>query len=142
MAISPITPFYTAKVKVSGGRSGSAVSDDGALDLKLTAPGAKGQPEATNPEQLFAAGYAACYQSALMSIARSEGVDASASVVDAEVSLGKETDGENYGLAVKLTVSIPGLDSAKVQELADAAHQRCPYSRATRGNIAVEIVTA
>jgi Ohr subfamily peroxiredoxin len=142
MAIDQIKPFYTAHVTVKGGRSGTAVSDDGALDLKLKSPGAAGDPEATNPEQLFAAGYAACYQSALMSVAKMQEIDASECVVDADVSLGKVEGEDAYGLAVKLTVSIPGLDAAKVQELADAAHQRCPYSRATRGNIQVDIVTA
>src|SRR6187431_1807440 len=87
MTIARIKPFYTAHVSVEGGRSGTAVSDDGALNLKLKPPGAAGDPEATNPEQLFAAGYAACYQSALMSIAGMRDIDASASVVDAEVSL-------------------------------------------------------
>lgn len=142
MAIDHIKPFYTAHVEVQGGRSGTAVSDDGVLNLKLKSPGAAGDPEATNPEQLFAAGYAACYQSALISLAKTQDIDASASVVNAEVALGKVESEDAYGLAVKLTVSIPGLDAAKVQELADAAHQRCPYSRATRGNIQVDIVTA
>jgi Ohr subfamily peroxiredoxin len=142
MTIAPIRPFYTAHVRVKGGRSGTAVSADGALNLKLKAPGGAGDPEATNPEQLFAAGYAACYQDALMTLAKAQGIDASNSVVDADVSLGKIVGEDVYGLAVKLTVSIPGLDPAKVRELAAAAHLRCPYSRATRGNIQVDIVTA
>ena len=142
MTITPIKPFYTAHVTVEGGRSGTAVSDDGALNLKLKSPGAAGDPEATNPEQLFAAGYAACYQSALLSIAKAREIDATGCVVESEVSLGKVEGEDAYGLAVKLTVSIPGVDAASVQELADAAHQRCPYSRATRGNIQVDIITA
>jgi lipoyl-dependent peroxiredoxin len=142
MTTTQIKPFYTANVKVEGGRAGTAVSDDGALNLKLKSPGATGDPEATNPEQLFAAGYGACYQSALHSAAKAQGIDASGSVVDAEVSLGKEEGADAYGLAVKLIVSIPGLDADQVRELAEAAHQRCPYSRATRGNIQVDIVAA
>ena len=142
MTITPIKPFYTAKVKVKGGRSGTAVSDDGVLNLKLKSPGAAGDPEATNPEQLFAAGWGACYQSALLAAARHAGLDASGSVVDVEVSLGKEEGGDAYGLAATITVAIPGLDEDQVRELADAAHQGCPYSRATRGNIRVDIETA
>lgn len=141
MAIAKINPMYSTNVTVSGGRQGTAKSDNGVLDLKLAAPGAKNAEHATNPEQLFAAGYGACYQSALMAVAKGEGVDASSSVVNADVSLGKD-DADNYGLAVTLTVSIPGLEPAQVQKLADAAHQVCPYSRATRDNIQVNIVVA
>lgn len=140
MTIAKINPIYSTTVKVTGGRQGTAVSDDGILDLKLSSPGAKTAEPATNPEQLFAAGYAACYQSALMGAAQRANIDASASVVNADVSLGKEEGTGAFGLAVTLTVTIPGLDQVKVQELADAAHQVCPYSRATRGNIAVTIL--
>lgn len=139
MAVARINPVYTAAASVTGGRTGRGVTSDGALDVALKPPGAAGDPKATNPEQLFAVGYAACYQSALFGAAREAGVDASASVVASEVSLGKDEDSDRYGLAVKLTVSIPGLPLDQVQELADAAHERCPYSRATRGNIDVQI---
>ncbi len=143
MAIAKINPVYTATVNVTGGRqNGTAVSDDGVLDLRLSPPGSKRAEPSTNPEQLFAAGYAACYQSALMGAARSAGHDASDSSVKADVSLGKEEGGDSFGLAVTLTVSIPGLDKATVQELANQAHETCPYSRATRGNIEVTIVAA
>lgn len=141
MAITPIKPFYTASVKVQGGRSGTATSDDGTLHLKLKSPGAAGDPEATNPEQLFAAGWGACYQSALISVARDAGLDASGSEVHVDISLGKEGGDGPYNLAATIAVSIPGLEPSQVKELADAAHQRCPYSRATRGNIQVDIVT-
>lgn len=136
-----IDPVYTTSVVVAGGRQGKAVSDDGVLDLKLGAPGATSGEPATNPEQLFAAGYAACFQSALMSAAREDGKDASASTVTAEVSLGKVESG-SFGLAVALTVSIPDMNHDAVQALANAAHQRCPYSRATRGNIDVQVRAA
>jgi len=92
---------------------------------------------ATNPEQLFAAGYAACFHSALRGLARQAGVDPVDSTVTAQVGVGP--DGDMYGLVVTLVISIPGLDQARTRELAEAAHQRCPYSRATRGNISVEL---
>lgn len=142
MAITPIKPFYTTSVRVEGGRSGTAVSDDGVLNLKLKSPGAAGDPDATNPEQLFAAGWGACYQSALMSVAREAGLDASASEVTVDVSLGKEGGDGPYSLAARIVVAIPGLEPEQVRELADAAHQRCPYSRATRDNIEVTVETA
>lgn len=129
---------YTARVVVTGGRAGSARSDDGLLELDLRTPQALGGPGgATNPEQLFAAGFAACFQGALGVAGRRVGVDTSASVVTAEVSMGPV--GEAFGLAVVLDVEIPGVDEATCQELADAAHRVCPYSNATRGNIAVEV---
>jgi Ohr subfamily peroxiredoxin len=134
-----IDPVYTARATVSGGRSGRGRTDDGALDVGLKTPGAGEDVTATNPEQLFAVGYAACYQQALMTVGRNRKVDVSNSVVESEVSLGKEAGGEFFGLAVSLTVRIPGLAKPEVQELAEAAHERCPYSRATRGNISVTI---
>jgi Ohr subfamily peroxiredoxin len=141
--VAKLNPVYTASVNVTGGRQdGKAVSDDGVLDIRLAPPGSKRGNPATNPEQLFAAGYAACYQAALMGAAREAGLDASASTVKSEVTLGREGADGPYGLAVTLTVSIPGLDRSKVQELADKADETCPYSRATRGNIEVTIVAA
>ncbi|MGH3398133.1 MAG: Ohr family peroxiredoxin [Streptosporangiaceae bacterium] len=107
------------------------------LDLsvppELDGPGGPG----TNPEQLFAAGYAACFHSALRGLARQAGVDAGHSTVTAQVGVGPE--GDMFGLVVTLVISIPSLDQAGTRELAEAAHQRCPYSRATRGNISVEL---
>ncbi len=111
------------------------------LDLKLKTPGSDADPAATNPEQLFAAGYAACFQSALMTVARLADKDASGSTVDCKVSLGKDSSGL-FGLAVVQTVSIPEMDHEAVQELTEAAHQRCPCSRATRGNIDVQVGAA
>ncbi|MDQ3539227.1 MAG: organic hydroperoxide resistance protein, partial [Chloroflexota bacterium] len=134
-----ITPSYTASVTATGARNGRVVSDDGVLDHKLKTPGSKeGAAEATNPEQLFAAGYAACFQGALYGAARKAGVDVSASSVEADVSIGKAEDGGS-GLAVALRVTIPGIDQETTQQLADAAHETCPYSKATRGNIVVTV---
>lgn len=135
---STFDPVYTTSVSVTGGRQGHAVSDDGALDVRLATPGSTSGDPATNPEQLFAAGYAACFQSALQSAAREDNQDASASTVTADVALGKDGSG-GFGLAVSLTVAIPDMDRETVQALADAAHQRCPYSKATRGNIDVQV---
>ncbi len=128
---------YAARARVTGGRRGGrATSDDGILDLQLTAPKETGGPgTGTNPEQLFAAGYAACFQSALGAAAKERGVDTSETVVEAEVGLGPE--GESFGLAVQLTARIPGVDADTAQQLADAAHRACPYSKATRGNVPV-----
>jgi len=133
-----IDPKYTATVSVTGGREGHAVSDDGVLDVQLRRPKTNGVNEGTNPEQLFAAAWGACYQSALTGVARKTGDDVSESIVKVEVSQGPASDG-GYGLAAKIIVEIPGMDRAKVQSLADEAHTLCPYSRATKGNIDVEV---
>lgn len=141
MVVQPIDPVYTARASATGGRQGHVASSDGVLDLKLKTPGSDGDPAATNPEQLFAAGYAACFQSALRTAARLAGKDASGSTVDCEVSLGKDSSGL-FGMAVVLTVSIPEMDREAVRELTEAAHHRCPCSRATHGNIDVQLKVA
>ena len=133
-----ITPMYTTTVTVMGGREGHAVSDDGVLDVQLRRPKLNGVSEGTNPEQLFAAAWGGCYQSALMAVARKSGDDVSASTVSVEVAQGRDADG-GFGLAAKITVTIPGMEPEKAQQLAEAAHRLCPYSRATRGNVDVEI---
>lgn len=138
MATSTETPVYTANVSVTGGREGHAISDDGRLDLSLARPGASGA--GTNPEQLFAAGYAACFQSAMGSVARQKGIDISKSVIDSSVSLYRG-EGSFY-LGVTMKVTVPGLPLEQVQELVDAAHHVCPYSNATRGNIDVRFEVA
>ena len=132
--------LYTAKATSTGaGRNGHVASSDGVLALDLAMPkelgGAGGA--ATNPEQLFAAGYAACFHSALQAIARREKVSVADSTVTAEVGIGKQ--GAGFGLGVDLVVSLPGLDEPAAQKLVDAAHQMCPYSNATRGNIDVNL---
>jgi Ohr subfamily peroxiredoxin len=132
-------PLYTARAAATGGREGHVASDDGILDVDLRPPremgGAGG---ATNPEQLFAAGYAACFQSALGGVGRREKMDTSESAVEADVTIGA-IHGGGYGLAVTLRVTIPGADPARARALTEAAHQACPYSNATRGNVEVTL---
>lgn len=130
---------YTAKAKVTGGRSGHGATDDNVLEVDLRAPKEMGGPGgATNPEQLFAIGYGACFQGAMGLAGKELDVDTSDSTVHSEVGIGKE--GESFGLSVKLSVSIPGVDRETVQKVADRTHELCPYSKATRGNIPVEVI--
>jgi lipoyl-dependent peroxiredoxin len=131
----PEKVIYTAKVHTTGGRVGSSRSDDGKLDVKLSRPGTSGA--GTNPEQLFAAGWSACYESAMELVARRMKVALPADLaVDAEVDLGP--NGAGYDVAVRLNVSLPGIAPDVAQRLIEATHEVCPYSRATHGNIAVE----
>jgi Ohr subfamily peroxiredoxin len=134
--------LYTATATATGGRDGRTTTSDKSLDLSLSTPktmGGAGVIGATNPEQLFAAGYAACFDNALLLIASQENQPIVGSSVDADVTLGK--DGENYDISVDLRVNIPGMEQAQAEELVAKAHQLCPYSRATRGNIAVSLTT-
>ena len=131
---------YTAKATATGGREGVAKSDDGRLDVKLSTPKGLGgdDGQGTNPEQLFAAGYAACFIGALKFVAGSEKIDLPSDThIDSQVSIGAIEGG--FGIAVKLAVSLGDMDKAAAQELVDKAHQVCPYSNATRGNIEVEL---
>lgn len=130
---------YTAAVTVTGGRAeGHAVSSDGILDLQLRRPSEMGGPGgASNPEQLFAAGYAACFQGALGVVAGRRRVDTSSSTVVCRVAFGPT--GRAFGLAVELDVSIPDVDGEVGAQLVTEAHQVCPYSNATRGNIEVHV---
>ncbi|MFG2477038.1 organic hydroperoxide resistance protein [Streptomyces fagopyri] len=132
--------LYTAVATATHGRDGRAVSSDGKLDVQLAVPvemGGNGQ--GTNPEQMFAAGYAACFASALGLVGRAAKVDVSDAAVTGEVSIGKQ--GEGFGLAVTLRVELPdSVDQATGRKLVEQAHQVCPYSNATRGNIPVELV--
>ena len=132
--------LYTAVATATHGRDGRAVSNDGRIDLKLAPPvELGGNGEGTNPEQLFAAGYAACFGSALGLVGRQAKVDVSDAAVTAEVGIGKQ--GEGFGLAVTLRVELPDtVDEATGRKLVEQAHQVCPYSNATRGNIEVELV--
>ncbi|MET9933156.1 MULTISPECIES: organic hydroperoxide resistance protein [unclassified Streptomyces] len=131
--------IYTAEVASTGdGRNGAVRSSDGLLDLPLSSPKAVGgSGTATNPEQLFAAGYAACFHSALRVSARESKVALADDTVVAEVSLHKEEGG--FHLSVVLTVELPGIDPAEARRLADAAHGRCPYSKAIDGNVDVRV---
>ena len=131
--------LYTARAHTTGGREGNSRTDDGLLDVKLSPPKAMGGAgTATNPEQLFAAGYSACFMGALKHVAGMKKVTMPADAsVDAEVDIGPIAQG--FGLAVRLAVQLPGVDRAVAQDLVDTAHQVCPYSNATRGNINVTI---
>jgi osmotically inducible protein OsmC len=132
--------LYTAEATVQGGREGHGRSSDGALDVNLNTPSAMGGSggAGTNPEQLFAVGYAACFQSALMRVASRQHVDASQSVITSKVGIGPNGEG-GFGLTVDLHISIPGVDKATGEKLVELAHQVCPYSNATRGNIPVNL---
>lgn len=128
--------LYTAKVHTTGGRDGAARSDDGRLDITLSPPGHAGN--GTNPEQLFAAGWSACFIGAMGIAANKMRVTLPADrAINAEVDLGTVDGG--FFLQARLNVSLPGLDRETAQALVNAAHQTCPYSKATRGNIDVVI---
>lgn len=136
--------LYTAQASATGGRIGRAVSSDNSFDLELSTPKQLGGPggSGTNPEQLFAAGYAACFLSALKLVARMQkiavGDDAS---VTADVGIGSNGQG-GYALSAKLVVSLPGVPAEQAQALVNKAHEVCPYSNATRGNMPVELSLA
>ncbi|ODU71780.1 MAG: peroxiredoxin [Lautropia sp. SCN 66-9] len=131
--------LYTAQAHTTGGRdNGAGKSSDGALDVKLSPPGS-GKP-GTNPEQLFAVGYAACFIGALKAVGPKIVVKVPDDVaIDSSVSLGPINEGKAYGIAVKLAITLPGLDAESKKKLVDTAHQVCPYSNATRGNVDVEL---
>ncbi|HEU4841997.1 MAG TPA: organic hydroperoxide resistance protein [Ilumatobacteraceae bacterium] len=132
--------LYTATAHATGdGRNGHAQSDDGILDFDLRVPTAMGGPGgATNPEQLFAAGYAACFHSALKVVAGREQLDVTGTEVSASVGIGTLPNG-GFGLQVALDVHAPALDQATAEALVAKAHDVCPYSNATRGNIEVTL---
>ena len=132
--------LYEAKATATGGRSGRATTSNGTLDLQLAMPkelGGTGEA-LPNPEQLFAAGYAACFDSALAFVAARQNVKLAGTRVDANVGIGPREDG-GFGLAVRLDVAIPGLPREQAQMLLDAAHAACPYSNAIRGNVDVKL---
>jgi len=135
-----VKALYTAVATASGdGRNGHSRSDDGVLDVDVRVPVAMGGPGgATNPEQLFAAGYAACFHSALKVVARREKLDVDGTEVTARVSIGDSGSGA-FGLAVDLVLVAPHLDDQAARTLLEQAHQVCPYSNATRGNIEVTL---
>jgi Ohr subfamily peroxiredoxin len=133
--------LYTAEALASGeGRDGNARTNDGKLDVSLASPvelGGNGQ--GTNPEQLVAAGDAACFHSALRLVGRKEGADLTDSAVAAKIHFGALDGGAGYGLAAELEIAVPALDLATAEALVAKAHQICPYSNATRGNMTVDI---
>jgi osmotically inducible protein OsmC len=135
--------LYTAEaVAIGAGRAGEVRSSDGVIDEQLAIPKELGGPggDATNPEQLFAAGYAACFNSAVALVARQAKVDLESSSVTAKVGIGPQ--GGGFGLAVTLVVDLPGVDKPVAEDLVAKAHLVCPYSNATRGNIEVELQVA
>ena len=134
--------LYTAVATATHGRDGRAFTNDGKIDVKLAPPvELGGNGEGTNPEQLFAAGYAACFGSALGLVGRQAKVDVSDAAVTAEVGIGKQ--GEGFGLKVTLRIELPeSVDEATGRKLVETAHQVCPYSNATRGNIEVSLSVA
>ena len=131
--------LYTAHAHTTGGRDGESRTNDGRLAVRLTPPGAPGN--GTNPEQLFAAGYSACFIGAMKAVAGKQKITLPADLsVDAEAEL--RPVGQAYGIAVRMTITLPGMDKAAAQALVDTAHQVCPYSNATRGNIDVTLTVA
>ena len=132
--------LYTAEATAWGGREGRSASSDGNLDVQLVVPAELGGPggAGTNPEQLFAAGYAGCFHSALKLVARGMKLDVSESAVTARVGIGPDDDG-GFGLAVELEAELPGVASEQARRLLDEAHKVCPYSNATRGNVEVTL---
>jgi osmotically inducible protein OsmC len=140
MSIQQTDVLYTAVATAEGGRDGRVATHDGTIDVVVNPPKEMGGSGAgTNPEQLFAAGYAACFGSALGLVGRNAKVDVSDAAVTAEVGIGKE--GEGFGLKVTLRVELPdSVDAEAGRKLVEQAHQVCPYSNATRGNIEVNLV--
>jgi Ohr subfamily peroxiredoxin len=134
--------LYTAEATATGGRDGRTITPDGRLDLRIVPPPELGGPagtEGTNPEQLFAAGYAACFHSALKLIAEHRKIDHSESTVTARVDFGPTGSG-GFGLGVHLDVNLPDLDREVAEKLVRRSYRHCPYSNATRGNIEVEML--
>ena len=142
-ALSPLElkhVLYTADALVEGGREGHGRTGDGRLEVDLSVPAAMSGDDGpgTNPEQLFAVGYAACFQSALLAVARGRNVDASASQIASRVGIGPRSSG-GFGLQVWLDLRAPEIPAEEARELMLRADQRCPYSNATRGNVAVAL---
>lgn len=133
--------IYTARATATGGRNGNVKSDSGILDIQVRTPQSLGGPKGDylNPEILFAGGYAACFDNALLNIIREEKIKAGTTTVTAEVSLGKN-ENEGFGLEITLQVKVPGVEHSVAEKLVNKAHQVCPYSNATRGNVEVTLV--
>lgn len=133
---------YTAHAHTTGGRTGTSRTDDGRLEVTLDTPRAMGGNDGpgTNPEQLFAVGYSACFLGALKAVARGEKVKIpDETTIDASVSFGENAKGAGFNIAVELKVTIPGFEPPQAEDLVHKAHQICPYSNATRGNVDVTL---
>ena len=131
--------LYTARTHAVGGREGTGRSDDGRIDVKLSSPGGPGN--GTNPEQLFGVGYSACFMGAMKAVAPKLAMTVPAeTAIDTEVDLGPTANG--YGIAVRMKITLPGVERAKAEQLVAEAHKVCPYYNATRNNIAVDISVA
>ncbi|HZQ29161.1 MAG TPA: organic hydroperoxide resistance protein [Acidimicrobiales bacterium] len=132
--------LYTAEATAWGGREGRSASSDGNLDVQLVVPKELGGPGGvgTNPEQLFAAGYAGCFHSALKRVARGQSIDLADSAITVRVGLGANDSG-GFGLAVEIDAELPGVDKSTAEALLAKAHEVCPYSNATRGNVEVTL---
>jgi Ohr subfamily peroxiredoxin len=140
LARRPTKIVYVAEATAHGGRDGYVTSQDGHLELQVAVPREMGGSGlGTNPEQLFAAGYSACFHNALVLVGRRAGYDLTGSTVATKVGIGPN-DAKGYGLAVAVNVSLPLLDQEPAARLVDAAHDVCPYSNATRGNIDISIM--
>ncbi|NGP18165.1 organic hydroperoxide resistance protein [Devosia aurantiaca] len=138
---------YTAHAHTTGGRTGTSKTDDGRLEVTLDTPKAMGGNDGpgTNPEQLFAAGYSACFLGALKAVARGEKVKVpDETTIDASVSFGENANegAKGFNIAVELKVTLPGFDKAQAEDLVHKAHEVCPYSNATRGNVDVKLTVA
>ncbi|SDI50018.1 organic hydroperoxide resistance protein [Alteribacillus bidgolensis] len=133
-------PMFTSHAAAKGGREGHVKSDDGIIDLNLEMPGSGSSEKGTNPEQLFAAGYAACFDGALNLVAKNQNKEID-SKVNGAVGLLKDQEDNGFKIAVRLDVEVNGVGQEEAEELTTAAHQVCPYSKATRGNIEVSINT-
>ena len=138
MTNTPREIRYTAHATAQGGRRGHSATDDGKVDVHLSAPTELGgDGVGTNPEQLFAVGYAACFNGALAAVAGKRDVDASGAITRVRIGFGPE--GRSYGITAELESEVPGVDLATAQELVEAAHEFCPYSKAIRGNVPVTV---
>lgn len=135
-----IKPRYTAEVTVSGGREGTARSSDGVLDVQIRRPKVNGVSDGTNPEQLFAAAWGACFLSAVGAVAKESQTDVNEAILNVDVSVGEDVSNGGSGLMAKISLSVPGLEKSRVEELLEKADAMCPYSKATRGNIPVELI--
>lgn len=136
---------YVARAHTTGGRTGTSATDDGRLSVTLDTPseiGGNGGP-GTNPEQLFAVGYSACFLGALKAVARGDKVSIpDEATVDAEVSFGDNANGPGFAIAVDMRITLPGVERSTAESLVEKAHQICPYSNATRGNVDVNLSVA